>query len=324
MAAHSRLQTALDDGLLTLPEGAVTIWRPDATYDVGALSGRDVSISQSFFPDYAVWTQAGYETAARLIAAPTVVVVVPRSKALARAMIAAAARVASLVVVDGYKTDGVDSLFKACRKKRGSLPSMTKDHGRLFWMTGGDDFADWAAPAPAENETGFVTTAGVFSEGAIDAGSALLVDALPDKIKGRVADFGAGWGFLSRAILKRPEVTSLDLIEAEALALDCARLNVIDARARFFWQDASSYQPEQPYDAVIMNPPFHTGRAGDPSLGQAFINNAARALAPNGKLWMVANRHLPYESVLKDRFRNVDELTGNGAFKIFHATRPIR
>ena len=73
-----------------------------------------------------------------------------------------------------------------------------------------------------------------------------------------------------------------------------------------------------------MNPPFHTGRAADPALGIAFIAAAARALTGSGQLWMVANRHLPYEAALRDRFKTVEELGGDAAFKLFHATRPKR
>ena len=48
----------------------------------------------------------------------------------------------------------------------------------------------------------------------------------------RIVDLGAGWGFLARAILARDGVRQLDLVEAEAAALDCARRNVTDPRAR--------------------------------------------------------------------------------------------
>ena len=47
-------------------------------------------------------------------------------------------------------------------------------------------------------------------------------------------------------------------------------------------------------------------------------------LAAHGKLWMVANRHLPYEAALREHFRNVEELPGDGGFKLFHATRPLK
>ena len=73
-----------------------------------------------------------------------------------------------------------------------------------------------------------------------------------------------------------------------------------------------------------MNPPFHAGRNPDPALGRAFIAAAAGMLAPHGKLWMAANRHLPYEDALATHFRHCDSLPGTPAFKLFHAHRPIR
>ena len=94
----------------------------------------------------------------------------------------------------------------------------------------------------------------------------------------------------------------LDLVEAEADALACARLNVTDPRARFHWADATAWQPDSLLDAVVMNPPFHVGRDADPALGAAFIRAARRMLAPNGSLWLVANRHLPYDAALTEHF----------------------
>ena len=323
MASQSRLRTAIDDGVLVLPEGTICVMRPPVTFDMSAL-GQSAQVMHTLFTDSAAWQAAGYEVSQELAAAKTVIVVVPRSKALARSMVAKACETAELVIVDGFKTDGIDSLFKNCRKVLGDLPSVPKDHGRLFWFNATPDFADWTAPPPTIGAHGFYTSAGVFSEGSVDKGSALLAAALPPKLPARMADFGAGWGYLSQAVLERDSVKSLDLIEAEALSLECARLNVSDPRASFVWGDATQHRAEKGYDGIIMNPPFHTSRDAQPAIGQAFITGAARALASHGKLWMVANRHLPYEAHLRDHFRNVDELPGNGAFKIFHATRPQR
>jgi len=264
MASQSRLRTAIDDGLLILPDGPICVMRPPVTYDISAL-GRPAHIAHSLFTDSAAWSAAGYDVSQDIGDAKTIVVVVPRSKALARSMVADACAHAELVIVDGYKTDGVDSLFKNCRKVLGDLPSVTKDHGRLFWFNASPEFAEWKAPPPAIGPHGYYTTAGVFSEGAIDKGSALLAAALPTKLPARMADFGAGWGYLAQEVLKRESVKSLDLIEAEALSLACARLNVADPRATFIWGDATQHRPD-----------------------------------------------------------NVDELPGNGAFKLFHATRPQR
>jgi len=324
MASQSRLSTIVDDGLLTLPEGRIHVMRPGASYDLSPLDGHELTLEHSLFPVVRDFSAAGYDIAEGPGDAAAVIVVVPRDKALARDLVARAAAACDLVIVDGYKTDGVDSLFKAARKTVGDVPSLPKDHGRIFWMSPGDAFAGWAAAPPMRHDHGFVTQVGVFSADKIDAGSALLAQALPQKLPGRMADLGAGWGYLANAVLARDGVRSLDLIEAEQRALDCARLNVTDPRVGFHWADATDFVPAQAYDGIVMNPPFHEGRAADPGLGRAFIAAAARMLAPHGKLWMVANRHLPYEQTLRDHFRNVDEAAGSGAFKIFQATRPSR
>ena len=73
-----------------------------------------------------------------------------------------------------------------------------------------------------------------------------------------------------------------------------------------------------------MNPPFHAGRSAEPELGQAFISAAANMLVASGHLWMVANRHLPYETLLGERFSAVSEVAGDNRFKVLHAQRPRR
>ena len=123
-----------------------------------------------------------------------------------------------------------------------------------------------------------------------------------------------------RALLAAVEMVWLD----HETSLDCARRNVTDPRARFHWADATRWSPEDKIDAVVMNPPFHTGRSADPGLGRDFIRAAARVLAPSGRLWMVANRHLGYETALKVCFAHVEEIAGDTRFKVIHATRPIR
>ena len=76
------------------------------------------------------------------------------------------------------------------------------------------------------------------------------------------------------------------------------------------------------YDVVLSNPPFHIDRADRHDLGKAFILSAARGLKPNGQLWMVANRHLPYEETLNGAFKNVTVVAENGYYKVFRAIGP--
>ena len=86
-----------------------------------------------------------------------------------------------------------------------------------------------------------------------------------------------------------------------------------------FWHDVGRGLPRR-YDVIVSNPPFHQGRADQPALGVAFIEAAARALEPNGRFLMVANRHLPYETTLAARFSRVQTLTIRQGFKVFEAS----
>jgi len=147
-------------------------------------------------------------------------------------------------------------------------------------------------------------TGGSFSADGVDLASALLVDALPEKAGVRGRRSGGGWGFLSAHALTRPGYQKPICCRGRGIwRLKCARRNVTDDRASFHWEDATSWEPPHRLDGVIMNPPFHIGRAAEPQIGQAFVATAARILSPQGKLWMVANRHLPYEAEFENPFR---------------------
>lgn len=320
----ARLDMALKTGALELPPvGRIAVYRPRIGDDLSALPQRRVTVLTGFKPDHDHF-------AARCSVVPeppyaAALVCLPRSREAARALIArAAAEVApgGWIAVDGQKTDGIDTALKDLRGRVDLSDSLSKAHGKLASFRAGVDLSDWRA-TPHQVQ-GFQTLPGIFSADGPDRGSILLAGALPAKLGGKVADLGAGWGFLAAEIVKRPGVKRVDLVEAEADALDCARVNVTDPRARFHWSDATLWRPETLMDVVVMNPPFHTGRVADPALGAAFIRAARRMLAPSGELWLVANRHLPYDAVLSDCFLTVEDLPGDTGFRVIHATKPRR
>jgi 16S rRNA (guanine1207-N2)-methyltransferase len=317
-----RLEIALDAQSVALPEGRIAVFAPRGNVDLSLLGRERVQVIQGFKPDHDAFARAGYDcTVAANSEFAAAMVFLPRSKTQARALIAEAAAYGGLVIVDGQKTDGIDSMLKAVRKRTETGAVISKAHGKLFTFEGGD-FSDWVAQDGRVGD--FVTRPGVFSADKIDRGSEALIAALPKKLPKRVIDLGAGWGFLSRAILERDGVEHLELVEADHAALECARLNVTDPRAAFHWADANRFRPDAMAGAVITNPPFHTGRSGDPDLGRAFIKAAAGLLTPSGEIYLVANRHLPYEATLAELFRNVEELPGNSGFKILHGSKLLR
>ena len=324
----SRLSLAVESGAVALPEsGRIAVFRPRTEHDISALAKDRVEIIQGFFPDHQAFSARGYAcVVAEHGSYCAAVLFLPRAKAEAQWLLARAMQATNggPVVVDGQKTDGVNSFLKECRKRGAQAGEvLPKSHGKIFTLSGGD-FADWAKPPQAVLQGGFVTRPGMFSADRIDPGSAALAAALPQKLPGKVADLGAGWGYLARHILGREDVTECHLIEAEHGALDCARQNVTDPRARFHWADATNFQTETGFDHIVTNPPFHVGRAPDPALGLAFIAAAARLLARRGTLWLVANRHLPYEAGLSASFGEVAEVAGDASFKIVRAANPRR
>ena len=327
----ARLEMALDSGAFVLPpSGDIAVLSPQAGDDLAALPKARVVVLTGFKLDFDHFQAQGYRMeGGQPSAAPpaAAVVCLPRARAEALALIAQASALlpaGAPILVDGQKTDGIDSVLKLARAEGFALGEViSKAHGKACVLGAGPQPIGWAATA-REIEGGFVTLPGVFSADAPDRGSVLLAAALPEKLYGRVADLGAGWGYLARAILTRSDVKSLDLVEADRAALDCAERNITDPRARFHWADATRFKPAHPWDAVVMNPPFHISRAADPELGAAFLRAAHRGLLPGGTLWLVANRHLPYDRILTPLFRTVEEIGGDAVFRLFRAAHPIR
>ncbi len=169
-------------------------------------------------------------------------------------------------------------------------------------------------------QTGLWSRPGVFAWDRIDAGTARLAAVLPP-LKGAGADLGCGAGALALAVLGSAAVTSLRLIDLDRRAIEAARLNVTDPRATFDWADARTLPAGGDLDFAVMNPPFHDGGQEDRRLGQGFVRKAADLLKKGGVLWMVANRHLPYEADLTAAFRRVGTVEENAGYKIFEAVK---
>jgi 16S rRNA (guanine1207-N2)-methyltransferase len=165
------------------------------------------------------------------------------------------------------------------------------------------------------------TQPGVFSWDRIDVGSALLVEQLPEFI-GRGADLGGGIGFLSRAVLKSRKVTEFSLIEIDRRAVEAAKKNLGETRCRFLHVDLRNAETGlKNLDFVVTNPPFHDGGIEDQSLGKVFLEKASLMLKAGGVCWLVANRHLPYEVVLKSVFSQVRPVVEKNGFKVYEAKK---
>lgn len=266
-----------------------------------------------------------------------VLVLPPRQREEARAVLARAVTHASdggLVLACVPNAGGARSTQADLERLAGPCGHLSKHKCRVFWVaprSGQVDaalLAEWAAhDEPRRNAAGYLSRPGLFAWDRVDPASALLAGCLPDSLAGRVADLGAGYGYLSAQVVARCSgVTALDLYEAQARALGPARQNLAEACAEagravdveVHWHDVTTGLSRR-YDAIVSNPPFHQGREDLPALGRAFIKTAADALLPAGTLWLVANRHLPYEATLAERFSQVRTVVTQEGFKVIEA-----
>ena len=350
--ALDALMQPFADGLLRWPQaGEALFLRAREGAALHAVRGRGFACTQPFKPeaDRLQRIGAGHddvelvdEDALPEARFPLVLVLPPRQREEARALLAkacAAVAPGGIVVASVANDEGAKSREADLKQLAGAVATISKHHCRVSWTRPDATFdaalrTQWAKGDAARTQRSedvpggsFRTRPGVFAWDRVDAASRMLAEALPTDLRGRVADFGAGWGYLSMQVLARcPQVASLDLYEADARALALADENLGDARIPFHchWHDVAQGVAER-FDAIVCNPPFHAlGRGERPDIGRAFIAAAAAALKPGGRLWLVANRHLPYEQALGDGFAQVRTVAQQGGFKIVDATKAAR
>ncbi|MFC0679717.1 class I SAM-dependent methyltransferase [Lysobacter korlensis] len=331
------LMLPFDEGLLEWPTDGALFLR--ASHGVALHRRPGLVCEQGFRPDADTLEAAGFAVTGHDPARRYAIVLVlpPRQRDEARALFAnAIARTApgGRVIACVANNAGARSAESDLAAVAGPVSHLGKHKCRVFWTAPLDGPADaalaqaWAElDAPRTIEDGrFVSRPGVFAWARIDAASRLLAAHLPVGLAGDAADLGAGFGYLSAELLERcPGIGTLDVIEAEARALELARLNLeryaTRAELRFHWLDATRGLPGR-YDVIVSNPPFHAqGRADRPDLGRRFIEVAAESLQPRGRLWLVANRHLPYESALASGFAQVRTVAQEGGFKVIEGVR---
>ena len=349
-----RSDPALDALLLPLSTGLIP--RPAQDAGILFLRAREgaalhalgvrpaITCVQPFKPWADALMRAGFDVlpeAAQDHRAAQVWLLPPRQRDEARALIARAFDAClpgGIVLAAAANDEGAKSLEGDFRKLAGGLDgSLSKFHCRVFWARRDAAridaalLAEWRhADAPRPILDGrFHSRPGVFAWNRVDAGSALLARHLPTGVRGRAADLGAGWGFLADALLQaNPDLALVDLHEADARALALAARNLErhGALVNLHWHDVTAGLPAGPrFDLVISNPPFHdTGKAAQPAIGQRFIDVAADALLPHGELHLVANAHLPYETMLATRFRQVRQVAAADGYKVIAATGPRR
>lgn len=189
------------------------------------------------------------------------------------------------------------------------------------------------APPPAtvtvpERGWSLISGPGVFGRRHLDIGARFLLDHLPGVVQGEVADLGCGNGVLGLALAADNPAARVTFCDESALAIDSARANVAklggDPHRYQFHLGHGLDDLERSFDLILLNPPFHRGHALDEQVARTLFRHAARGLAAEGELRVVANRHLAYQPPLGKLFRRVEILAGNAKFVIYRCRQSRR
>ena len=73
------------------------------------------------------------------------------------------------------------------------------------------------------------------------------------------------------------------------------------------------------FGVVITNPPFHQGVGVNYDVACQFVRDAARLLRRGGHLFLVANRFLRYDDLIREAFGNVATAYADNRYHVLTA-----
>lgn len=170
---------------------------------------------------------------------------------------------------------------------------------------------------------------GIFSDGHLDDGTALLLDTLADTPvrKGPALDFACGAGVIGTwlqgyASLQGEHCDPVDGVDVQYQAIYCARETYAanGAAGNLVAQDGLQ-KTDKRYRTILSNPPFHTGVRTDTSVTEQFLVQVARHLLPGGELRLVANSFLGYEALIRRHVGPVEILATDRRFTVYRCIR---
>ena len=168
------------------------------------------------------------------------------------------------------------------------------------------------------------TRPGVFSWRHLDAGTRLLLDELEIRADDTVLDVGCGYGIIGMYAARRATRGHVTLMDSDVIAYQCARESVARNdvnRAEVLLGDGLDAVPGRQFTLIVSNPPFHSGHAVTRSMAEALVRDAHVALRPRGRLVLVANRFLRYDSLMADVFGSVTTLVATPSYHVIEAEK---
>jgi 16S rRNA G1207 methylase RsmC len=172
------------------------------------------------------------------------------------------------------------------------------------------------------NRLELTSGSGVFAQGRLDVGTAVLFRETEPPVQGQFLDLGCGYGVIGLAIAKAVPLATVTMLDVNERAVLLANEN---ARALGLSGRVVACTPEQvpsdaTYDEIWSNPPI---RIGKDALHELLLTWLPR-LAPGGRAVMVVGKNLGADSLqrwLGEQGFPTERLASAKGFRVLEARR---
>lgn len=167
----------------------------------------------------------------------------------------------------------------------------------------------------------------VFAREKLDIGTRELLPLLPPAVNrvardGRILDLACGNGVLGLSALAGKPGAEVHFSDVSSQAIVSVEHNLGRFEGREcvrLWHHDGIADELPDYQLILLNPPFHEGGVVGDHIALRLFRDAARHLAPGGRLLMVGNRHLGYHRSLKQYFSGIEQRAASPKFVVFEA-----
>jgi 16S rRNA (guanine1207-N2)-methyltransferase len=164
---------------------------------------------------------------------------------------------------------------------------------------------------------------GIFSYDRVDPGTYLLLEAVNIQAGSHLLDLGCGYGIIG-LIASLSGAAQVDLVDVNLLATAAAQKNILSngiKGATVIPSDVLQSVADRKYSHILTNPPFHSGKAVDYQMAQAFIEQSWQNLIPDGQFTLVANQFIRYDNIMKSFFRRTIKLADSNGYQVWQGIK---
>lgn len=173
-----------------------------------------------------------------------------------------------------------------------------------------------------DTELALVSGSGVFAQGRLDIGTAVLFREVdPPHTGGRILDLGCGYGVIGLACAVADPAARVTGVDVNRRALLLANENAATLGVADRYQALEPHQvaPDAEFDEIWSNPPIRVGKA---ALHELLLTWLPR-LAPGGRAVMVVGKNLGADSLqrwLVDQGYPTERIASAKGFRVLQVT----